>query len=347
VGGRVSAQAIDIPAALPALTQAPVGPARPPWWRRETTVAMTLLVVAWLPPLWDEAFGTHNLTAIWNFFTSPHAGHSWDAAWRLVSAMYGIVLFQHHAAIHDGVADLNPFVTTAVFVALAGLAVFLGLARGRPAATWLGVSALVGAPLCVYSVTRVVGLPYRYLLAWMVAMPALPVLGVVAGLRGGQRRSTGPRGSTGRSRAAVLTALLTVLPVGVAVLAGADAAVAAPAAAALTDRDIVRAWDLIRPALPAGTTSVRLQINDGARWPSAAGVALELEQHGHPARVDPPWTLLFGNGRRASGHETGVIVIAGADETTWPQPSDATLLGAAGRARYFVALRSGSPDPVR
>jgi len=85
---------------------------------------------------------------------------------------------------------------------------------------------------------------------------------------------------------------------------------------------------------PRGTV-VRIEIDDGGRWPAAAGVGLELVRAGHPIRVQPPWTLLFGDSRRATGHEPVAIVVAGVDHRTWPSPGAATLLGRAGPEYLF------------
>lgn len=315
----------DIPDPLPPLA----GGRSARWHPGQGVVAGALIALVWLPPLWDEAFGSHNLTAIWDFFTSPHPTHSWDQAWRLVAAMYGTVLYQHHAALHDGVPDVHPLLTTVGFVGLSLVAIVTGVRRQRPAATWLGVGGLFGGVLCIYSVTRVVGFPYRYLLVWMVAVPALPIIGAAIGLVGGRPRA---RPALRIQPAVALTTAAALI----AVVAAIDGVMAAPPAAALTDRDIVHAWQLVQPAVGAGPGVVRLQLNDGDRWPSAAGLALELERRGHPVRVDPPWTLLFGTNRRSHGGEGHLIIIGSADPRTWPPNSVATPLGAAGKASYFV-----------
>jgi hypothetical protein len=65
-------------------------------------------------------------------------------------------------------------------------------------------------------------------------------------------------------------------------------------------------------------------------------VALELERHGHPVRVDQQWTLLFGTRRQATGTEPVALVFASDDATGWPQPADATLLGQEGPTVIFV-----------
>jgi len=302
----------------------PTGPVRrPPWRRPEAVVATVLLVAAWAPPLWDQVHGTGNLGSIWRFFTASHPSHAWGDAWRAVAAVFAATLFQHHGAIAESVPALHPVAVTLLFCALAVAAIVIGALRRRATAVWIGVFALVAAGLAVVSVTRVVGPVFRYLVVWMAVLPALPLIAVGAALA--------PARVRWRPWAAVL-AIAVVFPVVLALRSVADV----PPAVSLTDHDIQTAYGLVAPvAGPRGAT-VRIEITDGGRWPAAAGVGLELVRNGHPIRVQPPWTLLFGDNRRATGHEPVTIVVAGVDRRTWPPPTEATMLGRAGPEYLFV-----------
>ena len=326
------------------------GPGPVPWWRPATWVATALLVAAWAPPLWDEAFGTGNLDAMWRFFTAPHPTHAWGDAWRTVAAVFEATLFQHHAAVQEGVAPRNAAAVTAVFVALAVSAVVVGAVRRRPVAVWLGVAALLAGALAVESVTRVVGPLFRYLVVWMAVLPAVPIVAVAAALapshrtagsdgRAPRRDGRGPprhRATSSRAGAAPVGVALVVVAVLVPLGLALRAVARTPPAVDLTDHDIQAAYRLVAPAVGPPGSAVRIEITDGGRWPAAAGVGLELVRHGHPIRVQPPWTLLFGDRRRATGREPAAIIVAGVDPRTWPAAARARLLGRAGPEYLFV-----------
>jgi hypothetical protein len=329
------------------------GPGPVSWWRPETWVAVALLVAAWVPPLWDEAFGTGNLDAIWRFFTAGHPTHGWGDAWRAVAAVFEATFFQHHAVIEEGVAARHAAAVTAVFVALAVSAVVVGAVRRRPVAAWLGVAALLAGGLAVESVTRVVGPVFRYLVVWMAVLPVVPVVALAAAVAPGRppassdgpappavprrpahaRTSSWTSAPSGRRLAGVALVVAAVLvPLGLALRAVAQT----PPVIDLTDNDIQSAYRLVAPAVGPPGSAVRIEINDGGRWPAAAGVGLELVRHGYQIRVQPPWTLLFGDRHKATGHEPSAIVVAGVDPRTWPPAARARLLGRAGPEYLFV-----------
>lgn len=296
----------------------------PGWGRPELCVAGALLAGGWLPPLWDEAFGTGNLHSIWRFFTAAHPSHAWSDAWRTVAGVWAATLFQRHAAIGEGVPASHPAVMTVAFCALAAAGIGVGVARRRPVAVWMGVLALVAAGLAVVSVTRVVGPVFRYLVVWMAVLPALPLIALVVAVM--------PARVRWRSPAAGVLAVVVLCPLGLALRSVAEA----PPAASLTDHDIQTAYRLVAPVSGPPGAVVRIEITDGGRWPAAAGVGLELVRHGHPIRVQPPWPLLFGDNRRATGTEPVAIVVAGVDPRTWPPATAARMLGRAGPEYLFV-----------
>jgi len=332
--GRAGGAAEPIPPELPS-TDLPA-PHRP-WWRRPGLIlAVILLAAEWSLPLWDEFFGTGNLTKIFNFFTSGHVGQSWSSSWRLTTAMFGITMFQHHQAIADTVGDPHPLATTIGFVGLCAFAIIGGVARRRPVATWFGGVGLLAGVLAVYSVTRVTGTPYHYLIVWMVVLPVVPLIGGALACEGlwcgFDLRWAAPGQPLALARPGpVLTAAAAAAVLVVAVRGAADAV----PASRLSDPDIAAAWQAIAPIVGGGHGAVRIELADGGRWPAAAGIALELEQHGHPARVDPQWAFMFGQDRRVRGDEEADLVIA-TDQTAWPLPNSAVLLGQIGPEVLFV-----------
>jgi len=312
------------------------------WWSRPGLIlAVILLAGEWSLPLWDEFFGTGNLSKIFTFFTTGHAGQSWTSSWHLTTAMLGITMFQHHQAINDTALDPHPLVTTIGFVGLCAFAIIGGIGRRRPAATWFGAAGLLSGVLAVYSVTRVTGPPYHYLIVWMVVLPVIPLVGAALACEGlwcgFNLKAAAPGKPLALARPGpVLTAAAAAAILVVAVRGAANAV----PATRLSDPDIASAWQAIAPFVGDGHEAVRIELADGGRWPAAAGIALELEEHGHPARVDPEWTFMFGNDRRVRGDEELDLVIA-TQQTAWPDPSVAVLIGQVGPDVLFVR-REGS-----
>lgn len=322
-----------IPAGLPRLDPALLDArAVGPWWkyRPDVAIAAMLLVAEWAPPLWDQAVGTGNLGKLFAFFTTSHPAHGWASSWRMVTAMFGVTMFQHHTGLQDGVADPHPLVTTIAFVALALVAISFGIRRRREVAVWLGALGLLGFGLAVVSAVQIVGGQYRYLMVWMTVLPVLPLIGVAVALEG-LRPQLGPWPPSLRPGTAV--ALVAVVALSTVALV---AVVRATPAAALTDKDIIKGWHLVAPIVGNDHRRVELVIADGSRWPAAAGMALELERRGFPVRVDKPWTLLFGDDRLASGNEPLELILSTSDPLQWPPAASATFLGEAGPTWYFV-----------
>ena len=335
-----------IPTGLPALG---VGPRSARWWRQRPDLAVggAILVFEWALPLWDELFGTHNLSSLLSFFAARHPVHPLGASWRIAVSLIGVTLGQHHAAMRDGILDAHPLVTTFCYLGLAGCGIVAGIKGRRPLAVWLGAMSALALLIAVWSISRVVGPPYKYLLVWITALPALPVAAAAIGISGvvtariAPDRALLPVPVTFTDRVmdwlARPGAVVTAIAVTVASFVGLRAALEATPAAALTDPDIARATRAVAPVVALVHGPVRFVINDGERWPTAAGVGLQLERAGHPMHADEQWTFLFGGRRRATGREEAVIVIAGSDPASWPLPSQATQVGVAGRARVFVA----------
>ena len=352
---RLPEVVIHIPRSLPSLSS---GPATATWWRQRPDLAVggAVLVVEWFLPLWDEVFGSHNLSSVVRFFLTGHPVHPWGEAWRIAVSLVGVSLAQHHAAIQDGVNGAHPDLTVLAYVGLALVGIATGIGRRRPIAAWLGAISLGSFALAVVSITRIIGAPYKYLLVWVTVLPALPLAAAAVGLGGVASRLVAgdrdgpilaPLGLPGGERAERLAvglarpgAVVTALAVLFASLVGLRGVVRARPAAALTDPDIARAEAAAAPVVARIRGPVLIEINDGERWPTAAGLGLQLERHGHAVHVTHEWTFLFGNRRRVTGREQLTLVVAGSDPASWPKPGQATLLGAAGRAHVFVR-RSG------
>ena len=352
---RAVAGTVHIPSTLPALT---TGPTSAAWWRQRPDLAVggAVLVLEWILPVWDELFGRHNLSSVVSFFLSGHPGHGLGESWRITVALIGVSLGQHHGGLRDGVNDPHAVLTVLAFVGLAAVAIATGVRRRRPMAAWLGGFGLLGLALAVLSVSRIIGPPYKYLLVWVTVLPALPIAGAALGLagvlggwpaRGASGPVLAPLGLPGGERAERVVAWLgrpgavvTALAVVFASLLGLRGVIRTRPAAALTDPDIARATLAVGPAIAQVRGPVLIQINDGERWPTAAGVGLQLERAGHELHTTSEWTFLFGGRRLATGREQAVLVVAGADPAAWPTPAQATMLGVAGRAHVF-ARRTG------
>jgi len=293
------------------------GTRRVRWARWVRWVGAAVLVALWAGPLWDEAWGTANLSAIGRFLLRSGGDHPWSEAWRTTATVASAVRVGRRVALADERFVTHPLVVAAAWAAAASALVLIARRIGKPFATALvavsGAAALVGA----VSILGVAGPVHRYLVLWMVVLP-VPLVIAMAVLLVDARRA---------ARLAVA---------GVALGAAALACVfSARAAAARTESDhsVAVAWALVAPRLDRGP--VRIELDDGSAWPVAAGLALDLETHGHGARVGAEWTKFFGSHRLATGRERTTVVLA----TPATRPPDASELGWAGDT--WVGWRPG------
>ncbi len=255
--------------------------------RRALAWSVVVGVIAWLPPLYDELFRSHNLTRLLRYFTrsgQPIVG--WRAATRAMIAEWNLGGAWLSGAVHDPATSppsLTGFVLFAAFVA--GAVVVAVRRRDVPALHLLGV-ALGAAFFGWVSAARIVGDFYDYVIRWSWTIAAL--LAAAAGWAWWRAAAASVRGGD-LARLRRFGALGAALVIAVPTLALARQGTSVEVPIAVESR-LVGA--LAEQAAPALDRSARYLI----RWHDPAGLGgpggglmLELERRGFHVRSDP-WT---------------------------------------------------------
>jgi hypothetical protein len=270
-------------------------PTRDGW----TWAGLAALLVIWLPPvveLWRDR--PNNLQALWNFFTSGHPTPPLGNALHISADAISIVPFGNH----DYVLALNrsPWQIGVAAVLLAGgLAVAVHMRR-RPLVGPLAASAVIGLVVGTLSLTLTDGPVYMYFAVWLAYVPLSLLLAIGAGMAD---RTWGGAGL--RVVGAVLAVLTVVLDLGLGSVSATTGSGPWPSGNAGTTagrhRTVYDTAALSEAAvreLGPGDRTVGLTIGAASLWPYAAGIVLELDEHGVQSTVGPAaWETYFGHER--------------------------------------------------
>jgi hypothetical protein len=255
-----------------------------------------LAVIAWLPPLWQQATAKHgNLADLVSFFrhsSDPRPG--WGRA--LTYAGRELAVFP---ARMPWEGDLTPATVhgrsgATAFVAFAGAAVLLIVLAGRRDerhARRLGIVSLAAAFAAVYAVASIRDSVGWYLTAYMTAIVVPLALGwILIALHRAPRPAT----------RVVLAALVVCTAAAVGV---------ASTTSVYNDRafpnepryrvDAEAAWQLLAAHVRDFRGHTVVLGGDSALVPTISGVALDLEEHGVAIRVTDALVPTFGPERRA------------------------------------------------
>jgi hypothetical protein len=186
---------------------------------------------------------------------------------------------------------------------------------------WLTLISALGFAAAIVGGTRVVGPINQYLTLWQAYLPITLLLGLGASLLAPSESDAGqPAAAAHRSRSkdrvplvalGASTIALIGAATGAALAAGQTAALAGPTQfpGYPPPAEVKQATDAVRAVLRPSDRVVRLTITTQSAWPTAAGVALELERAGRrttevaTAGSGVDTGLLFGASRRPTGHE--------------------------------------------
>ena len=314
-----------------------------PWGTLLVVAALVLTVLAWIPPLVEQAT-THpgNLTLIVRFFDAGHPGQPATAAlWAFASGASVLVLGPAEvmgsllggAPAHAGVAVAVVVVT----VALAATAAVVGLRARARFAAGLGLLVLLGCLASVVALAHVVGFIFGYLAIWAVVLPTAAAIAVgLPPLPAGPARwlAGSPRAITA-SRAA-----LCVLGFGAGAAFLAHV-IAIPPLARASDPHVGQLADLVRPhLLPGG----RVAVGDAGAGTAATqlldteefiGLVNQLERDGFHPTVNAFWKAQFGPGFLSDGTEPRVVGLS-----TWT-PRSHDLRGYVGRVGDMAVTVTG------
>jgi hypothetical protein len=306
---------------------------------------LVLLVLIWVPPVLQE-LGNHpgNLTLIWRFFTAHHTPLSFGVGLWSVVTVDGILAFgvptemtpfelgdpRHHAAV-----------VLAVVLSLGVAAIAVGLRRRRQLGADLGVVSLIGLVVAVFSVTRIVGLVFGYLVIWEIAVPVLGLIGLgvaVLGTSHAPAPAEAPQqaGWWRRLPAATLVALA-----GLVTAALSLEMVHLPSLQRASDPDVAAAWKEVGAHLRPGDKPVFV----GDQGTPLLGVFTffglinELDARGYEPRVNAFWPNQVGTIRLSKGGEPVGIVLYP------PSPSVESMPGYIGHTTYAdIVLTRPAPS---
>jgi hypothetical protein len=332
----------------------PLWPSRPSTWVLVT--GLVFLALLWVPPV-VEQFTNHpgNLTLIWQFFTAHHPPLTLGTGLWSVVAVDGIfalgVPSEMSVFLGQPTRDAGVILTVVLLVGV--VTIGLGLVRRRRFAAHLGIASLIGFVVVLWSVTRIVGGVYGYLIVWEIAVPTLALMGLGIAL-------FGTRDGADQNETAVLHLWLRRLPAvalialaGVVTIALSIEMLHLPSLQQASDPDVAAVWRDVAPHLSASDGPILVQdvgtIAPGStpgvlQWQNLPGeftrfgLVNELDARGFQPRVDPFWRTQVGTRLVSNGHEPVRIILYQLSSTVEHIP------GYVGRAgRFDVAIvRTGT-----
>jgi hypothetical protein len=172
--------------------------------------------------------------------------------------------------------------------------------RRRPLVGPLAASAVIGLVVGTLSLTLTDGPVYMYFAVWLAYVPLSLLLAIGAGL------ADRPWGGVGlRVVGAVLAVLTVVLDLGLGSVSTTTGSGPWPSGNAGTTagrrRTVTDTAALSQAAvreLRPGDRTVGLTIGSASLWPYAAGIVLQLDEHGVQSTVAPAtWEAYFGHER--------------------------------------------------
>jgi hypothetical protein len=279
-----------------------------PWRERRSLALIALVVVLWLPPLWQQVTGhPGNLGEVARFTMRGASGdgppglqhgHALGEGLAALGEEFAIFPFGHHGAVAPGFENRVAAIPGwAVAVGLGYLAFTAGLAlaarrRHDRLAAAVASIALVSMLASLAWTMHIQGPISFFLIVWASVLPLATWLafGLLV------RRSSHPRvAALRRVDVAVLAAAVLV----------ASAVMLHHAGTFDYNRDrsdqILALDTLIAARQPLDGTRVRVHISTAPSWAVATGVVLDLVKRGADVSVDPTWVPYFGSrfdGRR-------------------------------------------------
>jgi hypothetical protein len=291
---------------------------------------LVLLILIWIPPVLQQLGNNPgNLTLIWRFFTAHHPTQSLSTGLWSVVAVDGSLGF--------GLAkELSPYalgdprhyagIVLAVVLLVGAAAVAIGIRRRDRFAADLGIASLIGFVVTVFSVTRIVGIVFGYLVIWEIAVPVLGLIGLGVALFGTSRDgvSTSPAGWR-RLPAPALVAVAALVTVVLSV-----EMLHLPRLQRASNPDVTAAWHEVSAHLGPNDKPVYVGVQgtDLLGLFTFFGLTNELDARGYHPRVSSFWLNQVGTTRLSKGEEPVGIVLYP------PSPSVESMPGYVGHTTY-------------
>lgn len=280
-----------------------------------TLLALGIGVVLWIPPIVQQL--THhpgNLGLLARFFRQQHPGHSVSTALHVIAGEWSWRpnWLVHWGAVHPTTGELDTASAPFPILLLPYLAALAASWRRAASAFNLLLVIAVSWAVALASVTHIVGPLYPYLLRWLDALGAATLLAVgwalwVALAPARERAGPAVAGTVAVGLAAVVL---------VASLASARAPIPYPPESRLLTRIEKPVVDSVRD----GNGVVVLRRDDTSYAAGIlAGIALELERHHVPVRIDArhdaPLGALFTTSRLYSrGPVRALLTVSAGDQ---------------------------------
>ncbi len=301
------------------------------WW----VAGGALVVLAWIPPLVEQATGhPGNLTRIAHYFSAASQGQTLhDAFWGIITTQG--ILATGPSRVMGSVLGAPPdhavlaLLATGLCLAAAVAGVAAGIRLGRPFAVSAGAVGLLGTGASLLSAMRIPGMFFGYLVLWSVACPVASLIGL------------GALGLPGQFPVSARSAIRLAAAVGAGILAvvATVQVMRIPTLAAASDPVVGRLTAIVIPRLHQGEL---VYVGDSGpdliQLEEFIGLVNQLDIHGIRPRVSRAWRAQFGTSYVASGHEQVSVLL-----TSWTRTST-SLPGYLGRASNIaVQLMPGVP----
>jgi hypothetical protein len=284
------------------------------------------LGLIWLAPLielWRDR--PNNFQLMWDFFTGPHSTPPLRQAVQTAADALTIIPFgnqDYATALHRNGFELG--IGAALFVAGLIAALGLGWRRRQPMSLALAASGVLGAGLGTLSLWQSAGPIFIRYAVWLAFVPMsfLLAIGValLAPAAARPRERVAADRQPGSWRVAPAGRPLIAMGVVAAVVAGALVIQSDLRMSPISETTGAGPWPQGNAATPQGRVQTvqdtaalsraaegvlrptdrwaELTIATGSLWPYAAGMVLELDEHGVQSTVSPAsWELYFGHER--------------------------------------------------
>ena len=293
-----------------------------------TLIALGVLVVTWIPPIWDQLYGSHNLERSIRWFSDDSGAHTVPEGARVV--------FGQLAAVPDWITGTRRFdtyngetllrTTTLLPVLLLPFVAAVWFAVRRRSWTIVRLAGVVTfmALISVVAVARTTGImfEYRLLWTWLLGMLAGVVIVWTVWNEIGRRWPHAP--------AKVMMPIAMVLLVGVSTAQVVDVVQAgsfdqySPVTGRVT-RQLAANLD------PDGGQVVLRSVTTSGEF-QRQGILLGLEKDGFDARSTPESEAFFGPDRLVDGKpvQARLVVLTDGDFISYVPPPGAKLIAYSG-----------------
>ncbi len=313
---------------------------------RAGLVAVGATFVLWLPPLWDEVFGTGNLSTMVRWFNREADGvHSLSEGLRVTLAQ-----FSSRPGWYTGGRPVNPFNGATLLLSaplhpvllVVVTAAIVVAARRRDRAV-IRLAAVIGFMIAVsiVAIVRTIGTMYEYRLLWTWVVGALAGV-IVVWVAWNLVAARWPSAST-----TVLVPITVVALLGLCIVQLVDVAQMAPPSWESPDTDIVARK--LASRLDRGAGEVVLTSRTAAGEWYLQGVLLALERRGFAARVPADPGHLYGD-HRVAGDAPGathLVVLAENDLQDYARQSGLELVAYSGAVSLDQRIELGRESEAK